>query len=399
MIKSIDDIDLKDKRVFIRVDFNVPLDAQGHITDDSRIVASLPTLRYAIEQGARVIVASHLGRPKGKRNPTCSLMPVAQRLSELLDREVLFPEDCLNDAVKRLIGEMKAGDVLLLENLRYHPGEEANDPIFSERLASYADVYINDAFGTLHRAHASTVGMVPLVKERAAGRLVIQEVHYLKKVILEPERPFLAILGGAKVSDKIEVLENLLRKANMIIVGGAMAYTFLKAEGIEVGDSLIEEEKIRAAAKFIERAKNKEIRFFLPIDHVIVKNLEPGAEFETTSGASIPRGWKGVDIGPKTLQLFEKEIPKAKTILWNGPMGVFEMPPFDHGTMAIAHALAESGAITVVGGGDSVAAVKKAGVADKLSHLSTGGGATLEFIEGKILPGLKALEVEVAVGA
>jgi 3-phosphoglycerate kinase len=398
MIRSIEDIELKDKRVFIRVDFNVPLDEQGHITDDSRIKASLPTLHYAIAKGAKVIVASHLGRPKGKRNPAFSLLPVAQRLSELLERDVMFPEDCLNDAVKKLLSEMKEGDVLILENLRFHPGEEANDPIFSERLASYADVYVNDAFGSLHRAHASTVGMVPLVKEKAAGKLVLQEVHYLNKVILEPERPFLAILGGAKVSDKLEVLDSLLRKANGIFIGGAMAYTFLKAQGVEVGDSLVEEDKVRVAAKFLERAKIKEVRLLLPVDHVIAKTVERDAEFQVSPGPSIPKGWKGVDIGPKTLALFEQEIPKARTILWNGPMGVFEIPPFNAGTVALAQALANSSATTVVGGGDSVAAVVQAGVADKLSHLSTGGGATLEFIEGKVLPGLKALE-EVELGS
>jgi phosphoglycerate kinase len=399
MIKSIEDLDLKEKRVFIRVDFNVPLDAQGRVSDDSRILASLPSIRFAMAQGAKLILASHLGRPKGKRHPAYSLLPVAARLSELLEKEVLFPEDCIGDAVRKLIGEMKEGDVILLENLRFHPEEEANDPIFSERLASYADVYINDAFGTLHRAHASTVGMVPFVKEKAAGKLVLKEVEYLNKLMLAPERPFVAVLGGAKVSDKLEVIESLLKRVSAICVGGAMAYTFLKAKGVEVGKSLVEEDKVRQASKFLERAKLKDIRFLLPVDHVIAKGLEQDTEYQTSPGVQIPTGWMGVDIGPKTIKLFEEEISKAKTVLWNGPMGVFEISPFERGTVELARALGKSSATTVVGGGDSVAAVKMAGVGEQISHLSTGGGATLEFIEGKTLPGLKALEIEAPSGS
>ncbi|HKY63019.1 MAG TPA: phosphoglycerate kinase [bacterium] len=396
MIKSLQELELKEKRVFVRVDFNVPLDKQGVIQDDARIVASLPTLRHALAAGAKLIVASHLGRPKGQPDPKYSLMPVAARLSELLEREVTFPEDCVGDAVKKLVTEMREGEIILLENLRFHPEEEANDPIFSERLAALADVYINDAFGTLHRAHASTVGMVPLVKEKAAGLLVLKEVQVLSRLLHEPERPFIAILGGAKVSDKLGVIENLLRLVDGLLIGGAMAYTFLKAQGVEVGNSLVEDAKIHTAAKLLERAKVKDIRFELPQDHVVGKELKPGTDFKTTSGPNIPQGWMGLDIGPKTVEEFAAQIAKAKTVLWNGPLGAFEIPPFEKGSVEIARALASCPGMTVVGGGDSLSAVKAAGVGEKLSHLSTGGGATLEFLEGKTLPGLKALEIESA---
>ncbi len=396
MMKSLQELELKDKRVFVRVDFNVPLDKQGGIQDDARIVASLPTLRYALEAGAKVIVASHLGRPKGQPDPKYSLMPVAVRLSELLEREVTFPEDCVGDAVKKLITEMREGEIILLENLRFHPEEEANDPVFSERLAALADVYVNDAFGTLHRAHASTVGMVPLVKEKAAGLLVLKEVQVLSRLLHEPERPFIAILGGAKVSDKLGVIENLLRLVDGLLIGGAMAYTFLKSKGIEVGNSLVEDAKVHTAAKLLERAKTKDIRFELPQDHVVGKELKAGTDFKTTSGPNIPQGWMGLDIGPKTVEEFTAQIAKAKTVLWNGPLGAFEIPPFEKGSVETARALAACSGMTVVGGGDSLAAVKAAGVGEKLSHLSTGGGATLEFLEGKTLPGLKALEIESA---
>ncbi|MFO1463194.1 MAG: phosphoglycerate kinase [bacterium] len=392
MIKSLAELDLKEKRVFIRVDFNVPYDAQGQVKDDARIVASLPTIRHVLDAGGKVILASHLGRPKGKRDPKYSLMPVAARLSELLEREVIFPEDCVGDAVKKLVAEMREGEVILLENLRFHPEEEANDPIFSERLAALAEVYVNDAFGTLHRAHASTVGMVPLVKEKAAGLLVLKEVQTLNRLLQEPARPFIAILGGAKVSDKLGVIENLLRLVDGLLIGGAMAYTFLKAKGVEVGASLVEEGKVHQAAKLLERAKVKDIRLELPLDHVIARELKAGAEFKTTAGPEIPPGWMGLDVGPKTLEAYEAQIRSAKTVLWNGPVGAFEVPPFERGTVELARALAHCQGMTVVGGGDSLAAVKVAGVGDKLSHLSTGGGATLEFLEGKVLPGLKALE-------
>lgn len=394
MIKSLEELDLKEKRVFVRVDFNVPYDAEGKVADDSRIVASLPTIRHVLNSGGKLILASHLGRPKGKRDPKYSLMPVAARLSELLEREVTFPEDCIGDAVKKLVGEMREGEVILLENLRFHPEEEANDPIFSERLAGLADIYVNDAFGTLHRAHASTVGMVPLVKDKAAGLLVLKEVQVLSRLLHEPARPFVAILGGAKVSDKLGVIENLLKLVDGLLIGGAMAYTFLKAKGVEVGASLVEDGKLHQAAKLLERAKTKDIRLELPVDHVVARELKAGAEFKTTSGAAIPAGWMGLDVGPKTLEAYEAQILAAKTVLWNGPVGAFETPPFERGTVEIARTLAKSAGMTVVGGGDSLAAVKVAGVGEKIGHLSTGGGATLEFLEGKTLPGLKALETE-----
>lgn len=394
MIKSLEELDLKEKRVFVRVDFNVPYDAEGKVADDSRIVASLPTIRHVLNSGGKLILASHLGRPKGKRDPKYSLMPVAARLSELLEREVTFPEDCIGDAVKKLVGEMREGEVILLENLRFHPEEEANDPIFSERLAGLADIYVNDAFGTLHRAHASTVGMVPLVKDKAAGLLVLKEVQVLSRLLHEPARPFVAILGGAKVSDKLGVIENLLKLVDGLLIGGAMAYTFLKAKGVEVGASLVEDGKLHQAAKLLERAKTKDIRLELPLDHVVARELKAGAEFKTTSGEAIPAGWMGLDVGPKTLEAYEAQILAAKTVLWNGPVGAFETPPFERGTVEIARTLAKSAGMTVVGGGDSLAAVKVAGVGEKIGHLSTGGGATLEFLEGKTLPGLKALETE-----
>jgi len=394
MIKSLEELELKEKRVFVRVDFNVPYDAEGKVADDSRIVASLPTIRHVLKSGGKLILASHLGRPKGKRDPKYSLMPVAARLSELLEREVTFPEDCIGDAVKKLVGEMREGEVILLANLRFQPAEEANDPIFSERLAGLADIYVNDAFGTLHRAHASTVGMVPLVKEKAAGLLVLKEVQVLSRLLHEPVRPFVAILGGAKVSDKLGVIEDLLKLVDGLLIGGAMAYTFLKAKGVEVGASLVEDGKLHQAAKLLERAKTKDIRLELPLDHVVARELKAGAEFKTTSGEAIPAGWMGLDVGPKTLEAYEAQILAAKTVLWNGPVGAFETPPFERGTVEIARTLAKSSGMTVVGGGDSLAAVKVAGVGDKIGHLSTGGGATLEFLEGKTLPGLKALETE-----
>jgi len=394
MIQDIDQLNLAGKRVFIRVDFNVPLEGE-RVVDDSRILASLPTIHHALKSGAKLVLASHLGRPKGQVNPKYSLLPVASRLSEILEKEVLFPEDCIGNAARKLIGEMREGDVVLLENLRFHAGEEENDPIFSEKLAALADVYINDAFGSLHRAHASTVGMVPLVAERAAGKLVQKEISFLSKLLHTPEQPFMVVLGGAKVSDKLGVLDNLLKRAQGFCIGGAMAYTFLKAKGAAVGASLVEEAKVHQAAKILERAKVKDIPILLPVDHVITQKLEQGAAFQTTSGESIPAGWMGVDVGPKTLEAFEKELAGAKTILWNGPLGAFEISPFERGTVDLAKAIAKISAVTVVGGGDSLSAVRMAGVGEKISHLSTGGGATLEFLEGKTLPGLKALETEV----
>ncbi len=394
MIKSIEELDLAEKRVFIRADFNVPINSKGEIVDDARIVATLPTIHFAIEMGAKVILASHLGRPQGKRDSKYSLLPVAERLSQLLEKEVLFPEDCMGNSVKKLISEMREGQVLLLENLRFHPEEEANDLLFSEKLANLADVYINDAFGTMHRAHASTVGMVPLVAQRGAGKLVMKEIQNLGKLLQSPESPFIAVLGGAKISDKLGVIENLLRYVDAVLIGGGMAYTFLKAKGIEVGKSLVEDSKIHLAEKLIEKARLKEVVLELPVDHVIARELQTNAETKVTEGVSIPSGWMGLDIGPKTLENFKNQLRNAKTILWNGPLGAFEFSPFDRGTLEIARCIAENPGNSVIGGGDSLAAVKQAGVADKITHLSTGGGATLEFLEGKTLPGIRALEIE-----
>lgn len=394
MIPQLDQLSLSGKRLFIRLDFNVPLAEGGRIADDARIQAALPTIHYCLEQGGRLVLASHLGRPKGRPLPEYSLLPVAERLSELLNLEVFFPEDCVGSVVKKLASDLKEGQVLLLENLRFHPGEEANDPGFAEKLAQLGEVYINDAFGTLHRAHASTVGMVELMPARAAGLLVAKEIQVLQHLVTDPERPFWAILGGAKVSDKLGVLENLLKKVDGIIIGGAMAYTFLRAQGHQVGASLVEEGKVHQAAKILERAKFRDIPFLLPVDHVIGQRLEANTPFETTSGPEIPESWLGLDIGPKSLELFKENLNAAKTVFWNGPLGAFEISPFEQGTLGMARCLAELSAQTVIGGGDSLAAVKAAGVADQMSHLSTGGGASLEFLEGKELPGLKALSIE-----
>jgi phosphoglycerate kinase len=382
---SIRDLDLKNKTVFIRVDFNVPLSPGGQeITSDKRIRASLPTIRYALEHGAAVILASHLGRPKGKPNPEMSLKPAATRLSELLGQPVKMAPDCVGPDVEKL--RPKPGEVLLLENLRFHAEEEKNDPGFSKQLAALCDVYVNDAFGSAHRAHASTVGMIQYVKEAASGLLMDKELEYLNKATRNPARPCIAILGGAKVSDKIEVIENLMKFVDQILIGGAMAYTFMKAQGKPVGKSLVEEDKVHLAKELLARAGGK---LLLPRDHVVVTELKEGAENRVV--AEIPDGMIGVDIGPTTIEAYASAISKAKTIIWNGPMGVFEKPPFDRGTVALAKAVAASGAVSVVGGGDSEKAVKSAGVADKISHISTGGGASLEFLAGIELPGVAAL--------
>jgi phosphoglycerate kinase len=382
---SIKDLDLKGKRVFIRVDFNVPLTNGGQeITSDKRIRASLPTIQYALDHGAGAILASHLGRPKGKPNPEMSMKPVAKKLEELLGRPVKLAPDCVGPAVEAMLP--KPGEVLLLENLRYHAEEEANDPAFSEKLARLCDVYVNDAFGSAHRAHASTVGMVRFVKQAAAGLLMDQELKYLTMVTRHPERPCVAILGGAKVSDKIEVIENLAKVVDKVLIGGAMAYTFLKAQGEPVGKSLLEDDKLDLAQKLLAEFGAKLV---LPVDHVVAAELKEGAEHETV--ARIPDGKMGLDIGAKTIALYEGIIKGAKTIIWNGPMGVFEKPPFDRGTVALAKAVAESGVISVVGGGDSEKAIKSAGVTSKITHVSTGGGASLEFLSGIELPGVAAL--------
>jgi phosphoglycerate kinase len=382
---SIRDLDLKGKRVFMRVDFNVPLAPGGQeITSDKRIRAALPTIRYALEQGAGLVLASHLGRPKGKPNPEMSLKPVAQRLSELLGMPVAMAPDCIGEEVEKMLP--KPGEILLLENLRFHPEEEKNDPEFSRKLARLGDVYVNDAFGTAHRAHASTVGIIDYLKPAAAGLLMEKELEYLEKCTQNPERPCVGILGGAKVSDKIEVIENLLKFADRLLIGGAMAYTFLKSQGKPVGKSLVEDDKLDLAKGLLEKAGD---RILLPVDHVVVEVLEENAPSEVVT--EIPEGMMGVDIGPATREAYAAVLKTAKTIIWNGPMGVFEKKPFDAGTVAVAKAVAESGALSVVGGGDSEKAVKAAGVADKISHISTGGGASLEYLAGLTLPGVAAL--------
>lgn len=389
-IHTVDQIDLKGKRVFIRVDFNVPQDEKNRITDDTRILLSLPTIRFVSESGGKAILASHLGRPKGKKDSKFSLAPVAERLSQLLGKEVTLAMDCIGGEVQKQIGEMKEGEVLLLENLRFHPEEEKNEEAFSRALASLCDVYVNDAFGAAHRAHASTEGMTRFVKVVAAGFLMTKEMRSLEKALLNPQKPYVAILGGAKVSDKIGVIQNLLGKVTTLMIGGGMAYTFLKAEGFEVGRSLVEESQIGFSRDLSEKAKGK-MKFLFPCDHIAAERMDIQAKREIVKNDKIPPEWVCLDIGPETIKKFSEEIKSAKTVFWNGPMGVFEMEPFSQGTFAIAKAIADSSAFSIVGGGDSVSAVNKAGVADRISHLSTGGGASLEFLEGKELPGIEAL--------
>jgi phosphoglycerate kinase len=389
-IRTIDQIELKGKRVFIRVDFNVPQDEKGNITDDTRILLSLPTIRFASDAGGKVILASHMGRPKGKRDPKFSLAPVAARLSQLVGKKVALAPNCIGEEVQKQIGEMKEGGILLLENLRFHPEEEKNEAAFSKALASLCDVYVDDAFGAAHRAHASTEGMTRFVKTVAAGFLMMKEIGSLEKALVNPQRPYVAILGGAKVSDKIGVIENLLDKVTTLLIGGGMAYTFLKAQGFEVGKSLVEEDQMGFSLNLLEKSKGK-IKFLLPSDHIAAERMDMQAKREIVKNDKIPSGWVCLDIGPETAMTFSEEIKSAKTIVWNGPMGVFEMEPFSQGTFAVAKAIAGSSAFSIVGGGDSVSAVNKAGVADRISHISTGGGASLEFLEGKKLPGIEAL--------
>jgi phosphoglycerate kinase len=393
-LKTIESLQLAGKRVFIRVDFNVPLDGSGKVTDDARIRAALPTIQYAVAHKAKVILASHLGRPKGapEDKEKFTLEPAGARLSALLEQDVILADDCVGDGVKKLVRDLKEGQVLLLENLRFHPEEEKNDEAFCKELAALCDVWINDAFGTAHRAHASTAGMARFVKEKAAGFLIVKEVEYLGKALGNPKRPFVALVGGAKVSDKIKVLDNLLAKADCVCIGGAMAYTFLKAQDVPVGRSLVEADKLELARQILDRAKARKVDLLLPVDHVCGAEPKETAQRVVVADRAIPEGLMGLDIGPKTLDVYRQRVLSAGTVFWNGPMGLFEQKPWSEGTFGIAQAMAKSQAVTVVGGGDSAAAVEEAGLVDQMKHVSTGGGASLEFIEGRELPGVKACE-------
>jgi phosphoglycerate kinase len=391
-MRFVEELDVKGKRVFLRVDFNVPLTEQGEIRDDTRIRASLPTITYLLGHGAKLVIASHLGRPKGKVDPKMSLKPAAARLASLIPNKVTQAPEVVGTEVTRLKKELREGEVLLLESLRFTKAETDNDEAFAKQLAENIDVFVNDAFGSCHRAHASVVAIARFVKEKAAGYLLKKEVDFLRKAVHEPAKPYVAILGGAKVEDKIPVIENLLNKADDILIGGAMAYTFLKAQGKDVGKSLVEDDKLDIARTILKRASEKKVNFLLPLDHVLAVAVDAGAETEVVESLPFPAGKIGVDIGPKTIAAYAKIIAGARTIVWNGPLGVFEIDKFAKGTIGIAAAIAASGAISIVGGGDSIAAVKKAGVTDKISHLSTGGGASLEFLAHETLPGIDALE-------
>ncbi|MBO5142506.1 MAG: phosphoglycerate kinase [Clostridia bacterium] len=388
--KTVEDIEVSGKKVLVRCDFNVPQDENGEITDDRRIREALKTIKYLLDNNAKVILTSHLGRPKGEFNPKYSLKPVAVRLSELLGKEVKIAEDVVGESAQKLVNELSEGEAVLLENVRYHAEEEKNDPEFSKKLASLADVYVNDAFGTAHRAHASTAGVADYLPS-ACGYLIKKEIEVMGKALTNPERPFVAILGGKKVSDKISVIENLIDKVDTLIIGGGMAYTFFKAQGKEVGKSICELEKVDLAKELIAKAEAKGVKLLLPIDTVIADDFSEEANTQVVTAGEIPADWEGLDIGPKTIELFGEVLKTAKTVVWNGPMGVFELDKFAVGTNKIAEILAEIDATTIIGGGDSAAAAEKGGFADKMTHISTGGGASLEFLEGKVLPGIACL--------
>ena len=389
--KTVRDIELKGKKVFVRCDFNVPMDENQNITDNRRIVAALPTIKYLIEQNCKIILASHLGRPKGEVKPEFSLAPVAKELSKQLGQEVLMAKDVIGESAKSLAENLQEGQVMLLENVRFHREETDNDPEFAKELASMAEVFVNDAFGTAHRAHASTEGVSHYLPS-VSGFLIEKELKFLGDALNNPERPFVAILGGAKVSDKIGVIDSLLEKVDTLMIGGGMAYTFFKAQGYEVGNSLCEPDKCELALNLMKKAEEKGVKFLLPIDTKVGKEFKPDTESKTVAWTDIPEGWEGFDIGEKTIEMFKNELKTAKTVVWNGPLGLFEFDQFAIGTNAIAHALAELDATTIIGGGDSAAAVEKAGLADKMTHISTGGGASLEFLEGKKLPGIECLQ-------
>ena len=389
--KSLEDIDVSGKRVFCRCDFNVPINDVGEISDATRIRAALPTITHLIKNGAKVILASHLGRPKGKPSPAFSLAPVAKYLSDLLGQPVVMAPDCIGPEVEKRAGELEDGQVMLLENVRFHSGETENDAQFAAQLAKLADTYVNDAFGTAHRAHASTEGVARLLQPAVAGYLMEKELRYLGSALADPERPFVAILGGAKVSDKITVIENLLSKVDVILIGGGMAYTFLKAQGFATGQSLVEEDRIAMAGDLLDKAKKAGVTFLLPSDHLVAKEFSADSAYITAKNENFPGSGMGLDIGPETVKTYVEQIKAAKTVVWNGPMGVFEFENFAKGTLAVAEALAQSDCLSIIGGGDSVAAVNKSKLQDKMTHISTGGGASLEFLEGKQLPGVVAL--------
>jgi phosphoglycerate kinase len=392
--KTINDAEIKNKKVLMRCDFNVPLDENGTITDDRRITASLPSIKKVLDEGGALILCSHLGRPKGERKSEMSLKPVAEKLSELLDVRVNLAEDCIGEQAAEMKKNLQPGEVLLLENLRYHKGETDNDPEFARELSENCELYVNDAFGTAHRAHASTEGVTKYIDECVAGYLIEKEIEYLDGAVNNPKRPLIAILGGAKISGKIDVIKNLFDKVDALIIGGGMVYTFYKAKGWEIGSSLLEEDKIELAKELLSEAEEKNVALFLPVDNVIADAFENDAKKSTVAAGQIPENWMGLDIGPETIEKFSGEVAKAKTIVWNGPMGVFEMSNFSIGTRKVAEAIAEctaNGAVSIIGGGDSAAAISKFGLEEKFSHISTGGGASLEFLEGKKLPGIESL--------